>query len=90
MKIEFKKSFKEDLKKIKDKKTLQKVKKLINAIEKAKSLRNIQNMDIKKIKGYEDYYRIRLENYRVGIKLEGDKVIFVRILHRKDIYKYFP
>ncbi len=90
MKIEFKKSFKEDLKKIKDKKTLQKVKKLINAIEKAKSLRNIQNMDIKKIKGYEDYYRIRLGNYRVGIKLEGDKVIFVRILHRKDIYKYFP
>lgn len=90
MKIEFKRNFKEDLKKIKDKTVLQKVKELINAIEEAKSLSDIQNINIKKIKGYEDYYRIRLGNYRIGIKLEGDKVIFVRILHRKDIYKYFP
>ena len=90
MKIEFKRNFKEDLKKIKDKTVLQKVKELINAIEEAKSLSDIQNINIKKIKGYEDYYRIRSGNYRIGIKLEGDKVIFVRILHRKDIYKYFP
>jgi len=90
MKVEFKRSFKEDLKKIKDKKILQKVKELINEIEKVRNLSNIQNINIKKIKGYEDFYRIRIGNYRIGIKIEGDKVIFVRILHRKDIYKYFP
>jgi len=90
MKVEFKRSFKEDLKKIKDKKILQKVKELINEIEKVRNLSSIQNINIKKIKGYEDFYRIRIGNYRIGIKIEGDKVIFVRILHRKDIYKYFP
>jgi len=90
MKVEFKRSFKEDLKKIKDKKILQKVKELINEIEKVKNLSNIQNINIRKIKGYEDFYRIRIGNYRIGIKIEGDKIIFVRILHRKDIYKYFP
>ena len=90
MRIEFKRSFKEDLKKIKDKTILQKVRELISAIEETKSLSNIRNINIKKLKGYKDYYRIRLGNYRIGIKLEGDKVIFVRILHRKDIYRYFP
>ena len=29
-------------------------------------------------------------DYRVGLTLHHDTVIFVRILDRKDIYKYFP
>ena len=27
---------------------------------------------------------------RRGLKIEADTVIFVRVLNRKDIYKYFP
>jgi mRNA interferase RelE/StbE len=50
---------------------------------------------LKKIQGYETYYRIRLGDYRLGIEIieEGakeDGVYFIRFLHRKDIYKYFP
>jgi mRNA interferase RelE/StbE len=45
---------------------------------------------VKKLKGSEDYYRIRIGNYRVGIILADDTVIFVRFLHRRDIYRYFP
>lgn len=29
-------------------------------------------------------------NYRIGIKIINDVLIFERILHRKDIYKYYP
>ena len=46
--------------------------------------------DLKKLRGGERYYRIRLGEYRIGLILEGDKVVFVRFLPRKDIYRYFP
>jgi mRNA interferase RelE/StbE len=43
-----------------------------------------------KIKGYTNFYKIRFGDYRVGIKLEDNIIIFERVLHRKDIYRYFP
>ena len=43
-----------------------------------------------KLKGYKDYYKIRFGNYRAGIRLVNNKFIFERILHRKDIYKFYP
>ncbi|MCA9917044.1 MAG: type II toxin-antitoxin system RelE/ParE family toxin [Anaerolineales bacterium] len=42
------------------------------------------------MQGYESYFRIRLGDYRIGIEVENQTVIFVRILHRKDIYRRFP
>jgi len=44
----------------------------------------------KKLKGYDDYYRIRKGDFRIGIKLNGTVITFLRCLSRKDIYKYFP
>jgi len=43
-----------------------------------------------KLEGYEHYYRIRVSDYRIGIKIEGDILVFMRVLHRKEIYRYFP
>jgi mRNA interferase RelE/StbE len=45
---------------------------------------------IERMKGYPGFYKIRFGEYRVGLKLEGDTVILERVLHRKDIYRYFP
>ena len=45
---------------------------------------------ILKIKGFENYYRIRIGNFRIGFKKSGQQVIFMRVLHRKDIYRHFP
>ncbi len=42
------------------------------------------------MKGSRNYYRIRIGDYRAGIIVEGLTVEFIRFLHRKDIYKYFP
>jgi len=36
-----------------------------------------------------EYYRIRIGNYRMGINLENESVVFIRFLHRREIYSYF-
>ena len=57
-------------------------------VESVKKLSQIKNL--KKLLGYDNYYRIRLGDYRIGIKIENDIVYFVTFEHRKDIYKSFP
>ena len=46
--------------------------------------------DVKKMKGYKDYYRIRIGEYRIGCKIKGGEIIFYRVKSRDDIYKIFP
>ena len=88
MKTAFRDSFAKDLKNIRDKTALKRIKELIEAVELSESLSPMPNL--KKLKGHEHYYRLRAGDYRVGLALKGDTVIFVRVLNRKDIYKYFP
>jgi len=55
----------------------------------AESLEHIPNL--KKLKGNNKAaYRIRIKDYRLGFFLEGDTIIVSRILHRKEVYRYFP
>jgi mRNA-degrading endonuclease RelE of RelBE toxin-antitoxin system len=56
-------------------------------IPKIQSFAEITNL--KKLKGYENAYRIRIGDYRIGIIFDGETVMFQRVLHRKDIYLYF-
>ena len=57
-------------------------------MELANALPEIRN--IKLLQGHEDFYRIRVGDYRIGLFVEGETVAFVRILHRKEVYRYFP
>lgn len=89
MRVEFKKSFAKDLKKKShDRKLLEKVKYLIENVEQAENINHISNL--KKLKSYDGYYRIRSGEYRLGLIIDNDTVIFVRFLHRSEIYRYFP
>jgi mRNA interferase RelE/StbE len=88
MKVEFKKSFLKDLKKLKNKSLQNSIYNCIIQIESAESLVEIKNL--KKLTGFELHYRIRVGDYRIGLKLENDVVNFVVFEHRKDIYKIFP
>jgi len=45
---------------------------------------------IERMKGYPNFYKMRFGVYRVGLKKENDFIIFIRALHRKEIYRYFP
>jgi mRNA interferase RelE/StbE len=74
--------------KIKDASIKKQVSQVIEHVEKAHNFPEIVNL--KKIIGADTYYRIMIGDYRVGVIIEGDTVIFVRVLHRKDIYRYFP
>jgi mRNA interferase RelE/StbE len=84
----FRQSFTRDLNRVRDKKLLQQVRKNIEAVESADSLSALPNL--KKLKGAKSYFRLKLGDYRLGLALENDTVVFVRLLDRKDIYKYFP
>ena len=57
--------------------------KLIENIKEAVSLTDLK--DVRKIEGYQGYYRIKVADFRLGIKLRGNKVELLRFLHRKDI-----
>jgi len=88
MKVLFEKSFGRDLKKIKDKRLLTQVQETIDQVESAASIGDVSNM--KKMQGFDTYYRIRVGDYRIGIEISEGQVIFVCFLNRKDIYRYFP
>jgi mRNA interferase RelE/StbE len=88
VKIEFRKSFEKDLGKIRDGDLLAKIKAVLEEIESAETLLDINN--IKKLKADGNYYRIRVGNYRIGFTENEGIVTFVRVLHRKEMYRYFP
>ncbi|MBI5324756.1 MAG: type II toxin-antitoxin system RelE/ParE family toxin [Ignavibacteriae bacterium] len=88
MNIHYDNSFYSDLDNIDDKSVLSKLEKIITTIKTSNEFYKITA--IKKLKGYDNFYRLRLGNYRIGIELKESKIIFSRFLHRKDIYKYFP
>ena len=56
----------------------------------AKEIMELKHIDINSIKGFNGYYRIRVGDYRIGFKKEGQSIVFMRVKHRKDIYKVFP
>ena len=47
---------------------------------------------IEKMKGYDDKYKIRVGNYRIGITIDKKTQVIVcqRIAHRREIYRVFP
>ena len=71
MKIEFRESFAKDLKAVKDRGLLQRVKEIIETVERADSLAEITNL--KKLKGGGNYFRLRLGDYRFGLALKRTK-----------------
>ncbi len=81
MKVEFRKSSTKDLKSILDKDLLRRVKNAIEVIEKSDSLTHTANL--KKLKASENHFRLRIGEYRLGLVLDVEKVIFVRFLHRE-------
>lgn len=88
MKVSFDKSFYKRLQKITDKTVLAKVKAAILHAEAATEIQQIPH--IKKMEGFKTFYRIRVGDYRIGLELKSDTLLFIAIANRKDIYKNFP
>ena len=88
MKIIVQKSFEKDIVKINNKEFAAIVFALIEELEGCQTLSEISHL--KKMAGKGNYYRIRVGDYRLGIKLSEQTLILLRFMSRRDIYKYFP
>ena len=47
---------------------------------------------VQKLSGFQTYYKLRIGQYRIGLKIELEKqtIEFQRVLHRREIYRKFP
>ena len=88
MKLEFRDSFLKDVNYVKVSAIKKKIAAVITEAKSASSLSDIRN--VKKMEGSDNYYRVRIGDYRIGVKLHDKTLIFLRCLYRKDIYRYFP
>lgn len=88
MKVEFLSKFNKDLDRLNTSQFKTTILKAILFVEAANHLSEIPNL--KKLSGYKSAYRIKIGDYRIGIFFENNTVEFVRVVHRKDIYKVFP
>lgn len=88
MDVAFEASFARDLRRIRDKQLRERVRNIIDEVKVTSDIGQVRSL--RKMQGWEIYYRIRLGDYRIGIEIVNEKVIFVRVLHRRDIYRKFP
>lgn len=88
MNTAFRKSFSKDLKKIHEQNVLDRVRKAIEEVEAAVDLSEVGN--VKKMTGTDNFYRIRVGDFRIGISVEADTITFIRCLHRRNLYRFFP
>ena len=88
MKTSFARTFSRDLRLIRDKAVLNRVRSIIEYYEQVESWGDARHL--KKLKGEDNYYRIRVGDFRIGVTIEDNEITFVRFLHRKDLYRYFP
>ena len=89
MELLYAKKFSKDLDKIRKEASVQRnLLKVIARIRNAGSLGEINGVG--KIQGYQDYYRLKIGDYRLGLKVKKSSVELIRFLHRKDIYRRFP
>lgn len=85
MQIEYRQLFLKDLKKLKKQPIYQRVFEILPEVGELKEVSNI-----KALKGSSNRYRIHINDYRVGIELSGEKIKMMRVLHRREFYRYFP
>ncbi|KKD39920.1 MAG: type II toxin-antitoxin system RelE/ParE family toxin [Limnoraphis robusta] len=89
MKTEYLPTFIKELKSLKSTPVYTTIKNLtFSEIPACQNFGDINN--IKKLKGEDNAYRIRVGDYRIGFFLKGDTITFCRVLHRREFYRYFP
>lgn len=89
MEVLYREAFLKDLKQLKSSTSYQRIYYLaFTTLEAINTLEEISN--IKAMRGYSGRYRIRIGDYRMGIEVNGDVIEVMRVLHRREFYRYFP
>jgi mRNA interferase RelE/StbE len=45
---------------------------------------------VEKMQGYDGFYKVRFGQYRLGLVIENKMITVKIVMHRKEIYKFFP
>ena len=88
MEIAFTKTFSKQIDELRDETLKSRLAQVVQNVILANTLQNIVNL--KKMKGHQTAYRIKMGDYRVGLFFEEGTIIFAYLAHRKDIYNRFP
>jgi mRNA-degrading endonuclease RelE of RelBE toxin-antitoxin system len=87
--VKYKKTFLKDLHKLKGSEIYEHAVQLsFEILPRYENLHAVPNF--KPLKNHRGRARIRLGQYRIGINIVADGIELVRILHRREIYRYFP
>jgi mRNA-degrading endonuclease RelE of RelBE toxin-antitoxin system len=89
LKVAYRKLFLKDLKKLKKQPIYQSIHDIaFNALASSDSIQDLPN--VKALTGEPNRYRVRVGDYRIGVELNGDTAELMRVLHRREFYRYFP
>jgi|WetSurMetagenome_2_1015567.scaffolds.fasta_scaffold841308_1 mRNA interferase RelE/StbE len=89
MKVAYRKLFLKDLHNLRHTEVYGRIKDLVfETLPDCERLSEVQGL--KPLRQKKNAFRIRLGEYRIGLKMEGDVVEVMRVLPRKDFYRYFP
>ena len=81
--VEFDKYFEKSIKKLKSQSLAQSIADVVINVEQATTLQDINAL--KKLVGFKNYFRIRIGDYRVGLRLVNPNTVrFIIVAHRKD------
>jgi len=89
LEVQYREAFLKDLKQLKSSTSYERIYELaFTTLEAINTLEEISN--IKAMRGSAGRYRIRIGDYRIGIEVNGDIIEVLRVLHRREFYRYFP
>ncbi len=92
MRLAYSKSFLKDIKRLRDKELLARIESSIAEFKACEDFADIiKTMPVKKLVGASGYYRLRINNFRLGFFIDEEyTVTLLRFGHRKDFYEGFP
>ena len=89
MQVKYREAFLRDLKKLKKQAIYQQVYEIVfTSLPQAKTLQDVPHC--KALKGHPKRYRIRVGDYRIGLQREGQTLQVMRVMHRREFYRYYP
>ena len=88
MEVRFRTSFTRDIARIRDANMHRRIQRVIAGLDAAPTILGFPGMAA--VRGRAGYYRIRIGAYRLGIAVEGETVVLVRFLPRRDVSRSFP
>lgn len=65
--------------------------KFVQVYDEMISCKTLQRISgVKKLTGFKTFYRVRLGNFRLGFEMTDEHILLLHLLHRKEIYRFFP